>query len=226
MEKNELNYGQNVDYKTLIDELIIQECNLVKQKEECIQLYEQKIKNLKSINTKLIDQNSEVLNREDELKGELILLRNKYENLFRIFRQKFQNNNKNNTYEEKFIKNQKEIDENNKKLNNELKNGELLLITRPSNLIQLTKEEFKEITFLLRGLFYAHHILDTNIIVDLIWKSDNNFQTIYFIVEELLNHFNFKKQDFQSILINYIYSFCKKYNYINKNIFKEKFRKK
>ena len=145
------------------------------------------------------------MNREDELKRELILLRNKYENLFRKFRQKFQNNNKNNIYEEKFIKNQKEIDENNKKLNNELKNGELLLITRPSNLIQLTKEEFKEITFLLLGLFYPHHILDTDKIVDLIWKSNKNFQTIYFLVQESLNHFNFKNQDFQNILINYIF---------------------
>ena len=45
LEKSDFNYKQNVvDYKALIDELIIQECNLVKQKEELIQIYEEKIK--------------------------------------------------------------------------------------------------------------------------------------------------------------------------------------
>ena len=42
---------------------------------------------------------------------------------------------------------------------------------------------------LLKGLFFSKHILDSDIIVDLIWKYDKQFQTIYFIVEELLYYF-------------------------------------
>ena len=226
VEKNEANFGQNVDYKHLIDELITQECNLVKQKEEIIKLYEQKINALKDMNYELMNKDSDVLNREDELKGELILLRNQYENTFRLFRQKFQKNGGNKSSEEEFNKKQKEIDENNKKLNNELKNGELLLVTKPYNLLKLTKEETLDTTFLLRGLFYSRHILDTDKIIDLIWKPKNKIQTIYFLVEEFLNYFNYKKDDIQDILINYIYSFCKKYNYMNKTLFKAKFKKK
>ena len=50
---------------------------------------EEKIKSLRELNEKLISEKTFVLNREDELNGELILLRNQYENLFRIFKQKF-----------------------------------------------------------------------------------------------------------------------------------------
>ena len=86
---------------------------------------EEKIKSLRELNNKLINEKAFVLNREDELNGELILLRNQYENLFRIFKQKF------NSSENAFNINQKEIEENSKKLNNELKNCELILIIRP-----------------------------------------------------------------------------------------------
>ena len=76
---------------------------MVKQKEELIQLNEEKMKSLRELNDKLISEKTFVLNREDELNGELILLRNQYENLFRIFKQKF------NTNENTFNINQKEI---------------------------------------------------------------------------------------------------------------------
>ena len=103
LEKNDFNFGQNPDYKALIDDLITQECDLVKQKEELIQMNEEKIKSLRELNNKLINEKAFVLNREDELNGELILLRNQYENLFRIFKQKF------NSSENAFNINQKEI---------------------------------------------------------------------------------------------------------------------
>ena len=219
LEKNELNYGQITDYKTLIDDLQIQECNLVKQKEELIQLYEEKIKSLKELNKKLLNEKNFVLDREDELNGELILLRNQYENLFRNFKQKDKTN------ENKFNVHQKEIDENSKKLNTELKNGELILITRPYNTIKLTSEEIKYITYLLRAIFFSHHILDTDKLIDLIWKFDKNCQTIYFLVKEFCNYFNLNTKENESI-INYIYSFCKKYNYMHIDEFKSKFKKK
>ena len=148
-----INYLQNEDYKALIDDLIIEECNLVKKKEEIIQLYEEKIKSLKEMNENLISKKNFSLNREDELNGEFILLKNKYENLFRNFKQKFKIN------DDKFNKKQNEIDESMKKLNIQLKNGEILLVTKPNNIIKLSKEENKHITFLLRGLFFSHHIL-------------------------------------------------------------------
>ena len=220
LEKNELNYGQIIDYKELIDELLTQECNLVKQKEELIQLYEEKIKSLKELNSKLLSEKNFVLDREDELNGELILLRNQYENLFRNFKQKYKTN------ENTFNNQQKEIDEKSKKLNTELKNGELILITRPYNIMKLTSEEIKYITYLLRAIFFSHHILDTDNLIDLIWKFDKNFQTIYFLVKEFCNYFNLNTKENETILINYIYSFCKKYDYMHINEFKSKFKKK
>ena len=220
LEKSEINYMQNDDYKALIDDLIIEECNLVKKKEEIIQLYEEKIKSLKELNDKLISKKNFTLNREDELNGEIILLRNKYENLFRNFKQKFKIN------DDKFNKKQIEIDESMKKLNTQLKNGEILLVTKPNNIIKLSNEENKHITFLLRGLFFSRHILDTDKIVDLIWKCDKQIQTIYFLVNELMNLFNLNDKENKNILINYIYSFCKNSYYMDINEFKSKFKAK
>jgi hypothetical protein len=132
IEKNDFNYTQNIDYKALIDDLIIQECNLVNQKEEIIKIYEEKLKSLKELNEKLRSEKNFSLNREDELNGECILLRNQYENLFRSFKQKFKINDEN------FNKRQNEITENMKILNTKLKQGELILITRPKNLLKIT----------------------------------------------------------------------------------------
>ena len=92
IEKNDYNIGQIIDYKTLIDDLMIKECRLVKEKEECIQLFEKKLKPLRELNQKLIDENNEELNRADELNGELILLKSQYEKLFNTL---YSKNNKN-----------------------------------------------------------------------------------------------------------------------------------
>ena len=220
LEKNELNYTQNIDYKTLIDDLIKEECNLVNQKEEIIKLYEEKIKLLKELNEKLKTQKDFTLNREDELNGEFILLKNQYENLFKSFKQKFKINDEN------FNKKQNEITENMKKLNTKLKNGELILITRPNNIIRISNEKNKYITYLLRGLFYSFHIIDTDELVDMIWKFNYEFQTIYFLVKELMNLFHLNPRENQNILINYFYSFCKNKYYMDKDEFKLKFKKK
>ena len=220
LEKNELNYTQNIDYKTLIDDLIIQECNLVNQKEEIIKIYEEKIKLLKELNEKLKEHKDFTLNREDELNGEFILLKNQYENLFKSIKQKFKINDEN------FNKKQNEINENMKKLNTKLMNGELILITRPNNIIRITNEKNKYITYLLRGLFYSFHIIDTDELVNMIWKYNHEFQTIYFLVKELMNLFNLNPRENQNILINYFYSFCKHKYYMDKDEFKLKFKKK
>ena len=235
-EKKEFyNIGQEIDYKILIDDLIIKECNLVKEKEKCIEIFEQKLKPLRELNKKLLNENNVELNREDELNGELILLRSEYEKLFNKLNPKekqalngFNSNNnkkiKNNLEDKEFIKKQKEIEDEIKILNEQFKKGEFLFVTKPANYYKLKKEENKDITILLKGLFYSKHITNLDNIVDKIWKFDKPFQTIYFLVEELLNLFNLEKND-RNKLINYFYSFCKNYSYMNINEFKEEFKK-
>ena len=135
VEQNDFNNNEKkVDYKILIDELIKKESLLSKEKLNIIQNYEQKIKPLKELNKKLMDENNEELGREDELKGELILLRNQYEKLLSQIKM-----NKNKKFHEEIDNKIKEIDENIKKLNDNLKNGEILLVTRPSSLENLTE---------------------------------------------------------------------------------------
>ena len=227
IEKNDNNIGQSIDYKTLIDDLIVKECQLVKEKENFIQIFEQKLKPLRELNKKLMEDNNEELNREDELNGELILLRNHYEKLFNSLNLNEKNKeNKNNIKDIDFDKKQKEIDAEFAILNNQIKNCELILITKPGNYHRLTEEKDKNITLLLKATFYSIHIVDTDIIVDKIWKFDKQFQTIYFIVEELVKFFNLNYKYDGNILINYFYSFLKQYSYLNITKFKEEFKKK
>ena len=75
-------------------------------------------------------------------------------------------------------------------------------------------------------MFFSLHILDTDKIIDIIWKFDREFQTIYFLVEELLNFYNYDTKTDRNILINYIYSFCKNFSYMNITDFKAEFKKK
>ena len=232
IEKNDYNIGQIIDYKTLIDDLMIKECRLVKEKEDCIQLFEKKLKPLRELNQKLVEENNEELNRADELNGELILLKSQYEKLFNTL---YSNNNKNISVNNKinlilddpeFNKKQKEIDSEMKILNDKLKNGEFIFITKPANYLKLTTEEDKILTYFLRGMFFSLHILDTDKIVDIIWKFDREIQTIYFLVEELLNFYNYDTKSDRNVLINYFYSFCKNFSYMNINEFKTEFKKK
>ena len=222
VEQNDFNINEKkVDYKILIDELIKKESLLTKEKLNIIQNYEQKIKPLKELNKKLMDENNEELGREDELKGELILLRNQYEKLLSQIKM-----NKNKKFHEEIDNKIKEIDENIKKLNNNLKNGEILLVTRPSSLENLTDEEDQNITLMLRGLFASLHVLDTDKIVYIIWKYNKQIQTIYFLVEELINYFRIEPNLEKNILLNYFYSFLKEYNYMNIDTFKILFKNK
>ena len=232
IEKNDYNIGQIIDYKALIDDLMIKECKLVKEKEDCIQLFEKKLKPLRELNQKLVDENNEELNRADELNGELILLKSQYEKLFNTL---YSKNSKNISVNNKinlilddpdFNRKQKEIDNEMKILNDKLKNGEFIFITKPANYQALTTEEDKILTYFLRGMFFSLHILDTDKIIDIIWKFDREFQTIYFLVEELLNFYNYDTKTDRNILINYIYSFCKNFSYMNITDFKAEFKKK
>ena len=236
IEKKDFNIEQDLDYKLLIDDLLAKECQIIKEKENIIQIYEQKLKPIREINKKLMDENNEELDRQDELKGELIVLKNQYENLFsllnsdninnNIFDQYNDLNNTEDNYQEEFNNKIQVIEEENKKLNEYLKNGNILLITKPFKLIIISEQENRNITLMLKGIFMSRHFFDTDKIVDLIWKHDKKLQTIYFLVEEFLNYFNLDPNTEKDILLNYFYSFCKNYNYMNINIFKNEFKKK
>ena len=64
---------------------------MIKEKENIIQTYEEKLKPLKKLNTELINNSNEEIDKEDELQGELVILKNQYETLF----SKMNNNKKN-----------------------------------------------------------------------------------------------------------------------------------
>ena len=214
-EEIDYNIGQTIDYKSLINDLIIKQCQLFKEKENFINIFEQRLNDLKEQNNKILNESSEELNRKDELTGELIVLKNQYKNLYYILN----NNNKND-------KRKIEIENKMKILNGQLNKGEFMIITKPGNYQVLSNDEEKNITFLLRGLFFSKHILDINKIVDLVWKFNSKIQTIYFFVKEFIKYFGLDTKTDMNILINYIYSFCNSYNYLHINEFKNEFSKK
>ena len=233
-EKNDLyNIGQIIDYKILIDDLVIKECNLIKEKEKCIEIFEQKLKPLREKNKQLLNSNNEELNREDELKGELILLKSQYEKLFNTLNPKDKKiikeyNNiktpKKEVEDKEFNEKQKKIEDEIKALNDQLKKGEFIFVTKPPNYQKLSEEDNNDMIILLKGLLISKHILNSDIIIDKIWKLEKPFQTIYFLVEEFFDFFNLEKHD-RNKLIYFFYSFCKNYSYMNITEFKKEFKK-
>jgi hypothetical protein len=229
VENNDMNNEQGKNYKILIDELRVKEMDLIQEKEKIIQTYEEKLKPLRELNSKLINENSEELNKEDELRGELVILKNQYERLIKT--NKNNNSKKDNNI---IMNNNKGLDDNNKEkiieqeidyLNEKLNKGEILLIAKPPYEIKISEQEDKNMVLMLKGLFYSIHIRDTDRIVDLVWKSDKQIQTIYFLVNEIMKLFNLKNSE-KNLLINFFYSFCKKYKYIDINEFKKEFKEK
>ena len=229
VENNDMNNEQGKNYKILIDELRVKEMDLIQEKEKIIQTYEERLKPLRELNSKLINENSEELNKEDELRGELVILKNQYERLIKT--NKNNNSKKDNNI---IMNNNKGLDDNNKEkiieqeinyLNEKFNKGEILLITKPAYEIKISEQEDKNMVLMLKGLFYSIHIRDTDRIVDLVWKSDKQIQTIYFLVNEIMKLFNLKNSE-KNLLINFFYSFCKKYKYIDINEFKKEFKEK
>ena len=229
VENSEMNIGQAIDYKMLIDELLTKEHELIKEKENMMKAYEEKIKPIKELNFKLINDNNEELDREDELRGELVILKNQHERLVSTMKNNKNKEQNNNVKEEKSdIENKNEekiIEKEMKELDDKLNKGEILIITKPSNSINISELEEKNIILMLKGLFYTIHIRDTDEIVNLIWKKDKPMQTIYFLVKELLILFNLKDSE-RNLLINFFYSFCKTYNYMDITTFKKEFKAK
>ena len=224
VENNEIDIESQKDYKKLIDELILEEKELNKEKEKIIQTYEEKLNSLKELNQKLINNNNEDLDKEDELRGELVILKNQYEKLTKQ-NQKY-NSNIIKEKEDTEINNKEKEDENDiKDLYDKLDKGEILLVTNPANFTNISEKEEKNIILMLKGLFYNIHIRDTDEIINLIWKKDKQIQTIYFLVNELFQLFNLEDTE-KNLMINFFYSFCNKYNYIDETMFKKEFKEK
>ena len=228
VENNDINIEETLDYKTLIDELIQKECNLIKEKENIIQTYEEKLKPLKKLNTELINNSNEEIDKEDELQGELVILKNQYETLFSKMNNNKKNESKNiqeKNIEKEFENRIQNIDQEMKDLNDNLKNGKILLITKPNYPIDISDRDEKNIILMLKGLFYSIHIRNTDEIVDRIWNRDKEIQTIYFLVEELFK-FLYLKNSEKNLIINFFYSFCKKFSYLDIDTFKSLFKQK
>ena len=96
---------------------------------------------------------------------------------------------------------------------------------KPSYIIKINEQDEKNIILMLKGLFYSVHIRDTDEIVNLIWNYEYQVQTIYFLACELMKKFCIKNSD-KNILINFFYSFCKKYCYMDIDTFKKEFKNK
>ena len=227
IENNDMNIEIPKDYKILIDELISKENDLIKEKENIIQTYEEKLKHIRELNSKLMEENTEELDKEDELRGELVILKNQYERLIKLDKSNISNNNidnkdienNNNNIDKKII--EQEI----KDLNDRLDKGEILLVTKPPYLTNISKKEEKNIILMLKGLFYSIHIRDTDEIVNLIWNTDKQIQTIYFLIKEIMKLFKLQNSE-KNLLINFFYSFCKKYDYMDIITFKKKIKEK
>jgi len=234
VEKSDFIIDQTIDYTFLLDDLINKECELIREKEKIIEDYEAKLKPIRELNNKLMSENEVEIDREDELRGELVVLKNHYEILF----SKLNLNKKDSSYfnldnyiennksQEEFNNKIKEIDNEVKILNDYLKNGEIMVVTKPQSLETLSFGDDQDVTLMLKGLFVSIHVLNTDKIVDLIWKKNRQIQTIYFLVGELINVFRLEPNLEKNILINYFYSFCKKYEYMNINEFKFEFKEK
>ena len=225
VENKDLNYEQYIDYKTLIDELEKKECELIKEKENMIQTYEQKLKPIRELNSKLINENDDELDNSDELKGELVILKNQYEILLTKVNKNNENKKVNSDINTKHNKEVQNIEQEMAELNEKLNKGEILIVTKPPYTIDISKKKEKHIILMLKGLFYSVHIRDTDEIVNLIWKCTHQVQTIYFLINEFVKIFSLKNTD-KNILINFFYSFCEKYNYMDINMFKKEFKNK
>ena len=223
IENNDINIEQTIDYKMLIDELEKKECDLIKEKENMIKKYEEKLKTIKELNNKLINENNDDLDKKDELQGELVILKNQYGILSsKLNNKNLNNNNNNNTQINPEIK---AIEQEMKELDDKLNKGAILLVMKPSYIIIINEQDEKNIILMLKGLFYSVHIRDTDEIVNLIWNYEYQVQTIYFLACELMKKFCIKNSD-KNILINFFYSFCKKYCYMDIDTFKKEFKNK
>ena len=128
------------DYKNKIKELLQEEPKKIESREILMKENKYKIDNLLKENTKLNFELGCEINREDELKGEIIILNNQYKILINDLAKEekkikeYQDIIKHKTNHEKIISNkQNDIINYYNNLNECLTNGEILLVTKPDS---------------------------------------------------------------------------------------------
>ena len=128
------------DYKNKIKELMKEEPKKIENRDNIVKENKYKIDNLLKENTKLNYELGCEINREDELKGEIIILNNQYKSLLNELNneekkiKEYQDIIKHKTIHEKIISNkQTDIINYYNNLNECLTNGEILLVTKPDS---------------------------------------------------------------------------------------------
>ena len=126
------------DYKGKIKDLLKEEPKIIENRENILKENKNKISDLLKENTKLNYELGFEINREDELKGEIIILNNKNKILINELNniekkiKEYQDIIKHKSYHEKIITNkQNEIMNYYNNLNQCLSNGDILLVTKP-----------------------------------------------------------------------------------------------
>ena len=140
------------DYKNKIKELLKEEPKKIENRDNIVKENKYKIDNLLKENTKLNYELGCEINREDELKGEIIILNNQYKILLNELNneekkiKEYQDIIKHKTIHEKIISNkQTDIVNYYNNLNECLNNGDLLLITKPDSNNQFNYLNIKNI---------------------------------------------------------------------------------
>ena len=206
------------DYKNKIKELMKEEPKKIENRDNIVKENKYKIDNLLKENTKLNYELGCEINREDELKGEIIILNNQYKLLLNELTneekkiKEYQDIIKHKSIHEKIISNkQTDIVNYYNNLNECLTNGEILLITKPDsnnkfnyinsknveNNLEINDE--KEIQEKNNIIKVDIELRNENIQLDIIKKFDEN--------EEINNYIN-----------NDIITFLLKGYFINMNI--------
>ena len=206
------------DYKNKIKELMKEEPKKIENRDNIVKENKYKIDNLLKENTKLNYELGCEINREDELKGEIIILNNQYKLLLNELTneekkiKEYQDIIKHKSIHEKIISNkQTDIVNYYNNLNECLTNGEILLITKPDsnnkfnyinsknveNNLEINDE--KEIQEKNNIIKVDIELQNENIQLDIIKKFDEN--------EEINNYIN-----------NDIITFLLKGYFINMNI--------
>ena len=206
------------DYKNKIKELMKEEPKKIENRDNIVKENKYKIDNLLKENTKLNYELGCDINREDELKGEIIILNNQYKLLLNELTneekkiKEYQDIIKHKSIHEKIISNKKtDIINYYNNLNECLTNGEILLITKPdsnnqfnyinsknieSNLEMNEEKDTKEKNNIIK---VDIELQNQNIQLDIIKNFDEN--------EEINNYIN-----------NDIITFLLKGYFINMNI--------
>ena len=206
------------DYKNKIKELMKEEPKKIENRDNIVKENKYKIDNLLKENTKLNYELGCEINREDELKGEIIILNNQYKLLLNELTneekkiKEYQDIIKHKSIHEKIISNkQTDIVNYYNNLNECLTNGEILLITKPDSNNQfnyinsknvennLEMNDEKEIQEKNNIIKVDIELQNENIQLDIIKKFDEN--------EEINNYIN-----------NDIITFLLKGYFINMNI--------